>query len=192
MVGDVCEEDELKTGLRREGIFSSIGSFSRKMAVAVAAILTGNTLKWIGFDAETAALSGVPANVLSNLKISYVLGQTGVVALGLLLISFYPITRKRAMETQRLLRERRIVKDCADQPNSLLMQDGNKMEAKCPKCGSTNIQATAEGTSKGFGVGKGCLGVILFGPLGFLCGLCGMGKGKTNAVRMCLSCGKTF
>ncbi|MFA6174058.1 MAG: MFS transporter [Kiritimatiellales bacterium] len=107
MVGDVCEEDELKTGLRREGIFSSIGSFSRKMAVAVAAILTGNTLKWIGFDAETAAQSGVPANVLANLKISYVLGQAGVVAIGLLLISFYPITRKRAMETQRLLRERR-------------------------------------------------------------------------------------
>jgi len=107
MVGDVCEEDELKTGLRREGIFSSIGSFSRKMAVAAAAILAGNTLKWVGFDAETAALSGVPENVLSNLKISYVLGQTAVVALGLILISFYPITRKRAMETQRLLRERR-------------------------------------------------------------------------------------
>jgi GPH family glycoside/pentoside/hexuronide:cation symporter len=107
MVGDVCEEDELKTGLRREGIFSSIGSFSRKMAVAVAAILAGNTLKWVGFDAETAAQSGVPANVLANLKISYVLGQAGVVALGLLLISFYPITRKRAIETQRLLRERR-------------------------------------------------------------------------------------
>jgi GPH family glycoside/pentoside/hexuronide:cation symporter len=107
MVGDVCEEDELKTGLRREGMFSSIGGFSRKMAVAVAAILAGNTLKWIGFDAESAATSGVPDAVLSNLKISYVLGQAAVVAFGLILISFYPITRKRAMETQRLLRERR-------------------------------------------------------------------------------------
>jgi GPH family glycoside/pentoside/hexuronide:cation symporter len=107
MVGDVCEEDELKTGLRREGIFSSIGSFSRKMAVALAAILSGNVLKWVGFDAEVAALSGVPAAVLSKLKISYVLGQTTVVVIGLVLISFYPITRKRAVETQRLLKERR-------------------------------------------------------------------------------------
>jgi len=107
MVGDVCEEDELKTGLRREGMFSSIGGFSRKMAVAVAAILAGNTLKWIGFDAESAATSGVPEAVLANLKISYVLGQAAVMAFGLILISFYPITRKRAMETQRLLRERR-------------------------------------------------------------------------------------
>jgi GPH family glycoside/pentoside/hexuronide:cation symporter len=107
MVGDVCEEDELKTGLRREGIYSSIGGLSRKMAVAVAAILAGNTLKWIGFDAETAALSGLSASVLANLKISYVFGQVAVVLIGLVLISFYPITRRRAMETQRLLKVRR-------------------------------------------------------------------------------------
>lgn len=107
MVGDVCEEDELKNGLRREGIFSSIGGFSRKMAVAVAAILTGTTLKWIGFEAESAASVGVPDAILFHLKTAYILGQVGVVILGLLLISFYPITRKRAIETQRLLRERR-------------------------------------------------------------------------------------
>ncbi|QHI68274.1 MFS transporter [Tichowtungia aerotolerans] len=107
MVGDVCEEDELKTGLRREGMFSSIGGFSRKMAVAVAAIITGNILKWIGFDAEVAATSGVPENVLGLLKISFVGGQVIVLGLGLLLISFYPITRERALETQRLLKERR-------------------------------------------------------------------------------------
>ena len=107
MVGDVCEEDELKTGLRREGMFSSIGGFSRKMAVAVAAVMTGSLLKWIGFDAEVAVEAGVPGNVLSQLKVSFVIGQTVVVGLGLLLISFYPITRARALETQRLLKERR-------------------------------------------------------------------------------------
>jgi len=107
MVGDVCEEDELVTGLRREGIFSSIGGFSRKMAVAVAAVLAGNLLKWIGFDAEIAAHSGVPQDVLSTLKVTFVAGQAAVVLLGLVLISLYPITRTRAMETQRRLKERR-------------------------------------------------------------------------------------
>ncbi len=107
MVGDVCEEDELKTGLRREGMFSSIGGFSRKMAVAVAAIMTGTLLKWIGFDAELADTAGMPDDVLLLLKNSFVIGQVAVLGLGLLLISFYPITRERAMETQRLLKERR-------------------------------------------------------------------------------------
>ena len=107
MIGDVCEEDELKTGLRREGMFSSIGGFSRKMAVAVAAIMAGNLLKWIGFDAASAAESGVPESVLSGLKIAFVVGQVTVLGIGLLLISFYPISRQRAIETQRLLKERR-------------------------------------------------------------------------------------
>ncbi len=107
MIGDVCEEDELKTGLRREGMFSSIGGFSRKMAVAVAAIMTGCILKWIGFDAESAASSGVPDEILSWLKNSFVIGQVAVLGFGLLLISFYPITRERAIETQRQLKARR-------------------------------------------------------------------------------------
>ena len=107
MVGDVCEEDELKTGLRREGMFSSIGGFSRKTAVAVAAVFSGLVLKWIGFDAEAAAVTGVPDEVLSKLKSAFVFGQAGVVILGFLVISFYPITRTRAIETQRLLKERR-------------------------------------------------------------------------------------
>lgn len=63
---------------------------------------------------------------------------------------------------------------------------------RCPKCGSTNIQGIAQTDIKGFGAGKGCCGAILLGPFGFLCGLCGMGKGKTKAIRMCVNCGKTF
>lgn len=107
MVGDVCEEDELLTGLRREGIFSSVGAFSRKMAVAAASILGGGALSWVGFDAQAAATSGMPESVGVSLKIAFVFGQAVVVFLGFLAISFYPITRKRAMETQRILAARR-------------------------------------------------------------------------------------
>lgn len=62
----------------------------------------------------------------------------------------------------------------------------------CPKCGSQNVQAVTETNAKGFGAGKSCLGTILLGPFGFLCGLCGMGKGKSKTFRMCLNCGARF
>ena len=82
----------------------------------------------------------------------------------------------------------------------------------CPKCGSNNIQAVSEQTvhgsvvdtrkTKGFGWCKGCLGTILLGPFGFLCGLCGMGKTKgtvkdnrtysTKIVYCCMNCGNKF
>jgi GPH family glycoside/pentoside/hexuronide:cation symporter len=107
MVGDICEEDELETGLRREGIYSAIGSFSRKMAVAITSILSGLVLSAVGFDAEFAAKFGMPASVGFNLKVVYVAGQALGVVLGLILISFYPITRKRAIETQNILTGRR-------------------------------------------------------------------------------------
>ena len=63
---------------------------------------------------------------------------------------------------------------------------------KCPKCESTQIGVAQEGSTKGFSAGKGCLGTLIFGPIGFLLGLCGMGKGHTSAVRVCLACGKKF
>jgi glycoside/pentoside/hexuronide:cation symporter, GPH family len=107
MVGDVCEEEELQTGLRREGIYSSVGGFSRKLAVAAASVFGGVVLNAIGFDAAQAEAGALAPPVLSNLKMVYVLGQVLVVAVGAVLISFYPISRQRAMETQRLLKARR-------------------------------------------------------------------------------------
>lgn len=74
----------------------------------------------------------------------------------------------------------------------------------CPKCGSENVTVvpitttTTKGKSKGFGWCKGCLMTCIIGPFGWLCGLCGMGKGKTKTshktkmVNVCQNCGKRF
>jgi predicted nucleic-acid-binding Zn-ribbon protein len=66
----------------------------------------------------------------------------------------------------------------------------------CPKCGSQNVQAVSEvnSTIKGFGCCKGALGAFLFGPIGWLCGLCGMGDGRTttNILWVCENCGYKF
>jgi predicted RNA-binding Zn-ribbon protein involved in translation (DUF1610 family) len=67
---------------------------------------------------------------------------------------------------------------------------------KCPKCGSENISSVSEinTETKGFGCCKGGLGAIIFGPIGWLCGLCGMGKGKTTSdvLHVCNNCGNKF
>lgn len=74
----------------------------------------------------------------------------------------------------------------------------------CPKCGSENINVvpvtttTTNSTTKGFGCIKACLGYLIFNIPGILCGLCGMGKGKsstihtTRMVKVCQNCGKQF
>lgn len=75
---------------------------------------------------------------------------------------------------------------------------------RCPKCGSENIfcqpsteTITTEKT-KGFGWFKACLGWLIAGPWGILCGLCGMGKEKTKTttkstvIHICQNCGNRF
>lgn len=74
----------------------------------------------------------------------------------------------------------------------------------CPKCGSNRVvtQAVTETSehtkTKGFGCIKSCLGYLLFNIPGILCGLCGMGKSKSNiktttkVISICQDCGKHF
>jgi len=52
MVADVCDEDELKTGLRREGMFGAVNGFALKAALAITALVGGILLQFSGFDAK--------------------------------------------------------------------------------------------------------------------------------------------
>lgn len=62
----------------------------------------------------------------------------------------------------------------------------------CPKCGNSNVQMINETSTKGkdFSASKGCCGMILMGPFGLLCGLCGKGKQVVNTnYWVCNQCG---
>lgn len=55
---------------------------------------------------------------------------------------------------------------------------------KCPRCGSTQLNAN----KKGFGLGKAAGGGILTGGVGLLAGFIGSGKVKIT----CLKCGHSW
>ena len=69
----------------------------------------------------------------------------------------------------------------------------------CPNCGNTNLQVVNEVNTStsggGYSAGKGCLGYLIFGPLGLLCGACGS-KQQTNTTNttywVCSKCGHKF
>lgn len=66
------------------------------------------------------------------------------------------------------------------------------MSKHCPRCRSTDFQAVPITKTKGFSSGRGCLGLLFFGPLGLLFGLLGMGRGKTKIKLVCNNCGNRF
>ncbi len=73
----------------------------------------------------------------------------------------------------------------------------------CPNCGSESLQAVVEtdvkttGSGGGYSAGSGCLGFLLFGPLGLLCGSCGSNQTVTTNTTnksfwVCNDCGNKF
>lgn len=55
MMADLCDEDELKHGQRREGVFVAIHSWVTSLSAALALLLAGLSLNLIGFDAQLSA-----------------------------------------------------------------------------------------------------------------------------------------
>jgi GPH family glycoside/pentoside/hexuronide:cation symporter len=107
MVADVCDEDELKTGLRREGMFGAALSFTQKAALACTTLIGGALLAFSGFDAEVANTTGLPHSIGIRMKTMVLASQSIGLIVAIILFAFYPITRKRAAETRRLLEERK-------------------------------------------------------------------------------------
>ncbi|MCD8025690.1 MAG: hypothetical protein LUF33_01820 [Clostridiales bacterium] len=72
-------------------------------------------------------------------------------------------------------------------------------EICCPQCGNRDLQVQTitdvKSEGKNFSGTKGCLGYILFGPLGLLCGSCGQKEKITttnSTYWTCPKCGKKF
>jgi len=62
----------------------------------------------------------------------------------------------------------------------------------CPKCGSENCSVITDTTtySKGYDLCNGLIGSIIMGPIGMLCGLCGMGQNTVSTdYWVCNFCG---
>jgi len=73
MVGDVCDEDDLRTGTRSEGSYYSVYWWFIKMGTAFASFVTGALLVYTDFDekqnVKVDALNGSIAVVLSEVEL---------------------------------------------------------------------------------------------------------------------------
>lgn len=69
-----------------------------------------------------------------------------------------------------------------DSPINVNVNSG--CSVKCPKCGSSNLQAISDTHGKGVSFWKLCFCGLL--------GLCGAGKTETDHYWVCQSCGRKF
>ncbi|MGE4488822.1 MAG: MFS transporter [Kiritimatiellales bacterium] len=104
MKADVPDDDELRTGLRREGMFGAMATWIQKFAMAFSFILTGIILDVTGFhaDAESQADSTV-----FGMRLAFVLIPAIGGVLSLLILRFYPLNEQRLSEIRSALEQRR-------------------------------------------------------------------------------------
>ncbi|HUD98866.1 MAG TPA: MFS transporter [Bryobacteraceae bacterium] len=105
MVADVADIDELRTGLRREGIYFGISNFGEKIAAGGALLLSGTLLTVFG-KLSHAVPKGAPA-ATPYLGILYGAAPAVLLMVSLLFIIPYGLNRETVHRIQRELAERR-------------------------------------------------------------------------------------
>lgn len=104
MIADVCDEDELASGMRREGIYFAVYNWWWKVAVSIATVLSGYLQHFTGFVEGAKLQSDATLFWLRFWEI----GLPPVLCIiGAALLMKYPLTEARAYEIKALLKQRK-------------------------------------------------------------------------------------
>ena len=110
MIADICDEDELTTGIRREGIYFAVYNWWWKVAVSIATVVGGYLQRSTGFVEGAGMQSSATLFWLRFWEISL---PSSLVLSGIALLVKYPLTEARAYEIKTLLAARNRAREVA-------------------------------------------------------------------------------
>jgi len=103
MLPDVMEYDRLRTGVRREGIYSSFYSIVEKLGYALGAAVSGTILAVTGYISTTGGRLVIqPASAVSGLYAGASLIPAALIAVSFLVMLAYPLDEKMLRATKLL------------------------------------------------------------------------------------------
>lgn len=103
-IADICDEDELTSGRRREGMFSAVFGFVVKMAFTMISLLMGYMLYFIGYEAGADKMT--PETIL-RLRLFLALFPASCMVAAAIVFSRYSLTRLRVRQIQEELNLRK-------------------------------------------------------------------------------------
>jgi GPH family glycoside/pentoside/hexuronide:cation symporter len=104
MTADLVDDDEFRTGQRREALLAAANHWLTKMGMSLSYIAAGLILSLTGFDA--ARLTQDPDTVL-KMRLWFCAVPAAGTLLALFMLRGYPLTKQRLDEIQQALREKR-------------------------------------------------------------------------------------
>ena len=103
MISDICDEDELATGVRREGVYSAVYAWLWKVAVSIASVANGYIIVLTGFNAGAVRQA---ASTLYWVRFWEIGLPPLLCVLGILLLRGYGLTEERAYVVKAALKAR--------------------------------------------------------------------------------------
>ncbi len=101
---DICDFDELKTGRRREGMYSAVFAFLTKLAIAFVSTVSSWVLVQLGFVGQDIHPTVAQ---LFTLRWFYIVVPVAAMCLAILCMWRYPLTKERVNEIQTKLKQLR-------------------------------------------------------------------------------------
>lgn len=98
-ISDIVDEDELKTGVRREGMYFGINALFIRIAISFQSVIMGYVLKFSGYDANLA-IGSQPQSALTGLKLLITFIPLITVVLAFICYKFYPLDGKKLEEVK--------------------------------------------------------------------------------------------
>jgi Na+/melibiose symporter-like transporter len=99
---DICDYDELKTGRRREGMYSAVFAFLTKLAIAFVMTVSSWVLVKLGFEGTNLHPT---VQQLFTLRWFYILVPVAAMSLAIVCMWKYPLTKERVAEIQDKLKQ---------------------------------------------------------------------------------------
>ena len=105
MVADVCDQDELETGERREGMFSAVYWWMVKLGLALAGLIGGALLTWTGFKQEVGLAQ--PVDTLLRMRVFDIMIPIVTSIIAIFIIATINASEEKAHQVRLKLEERR-------------------------------------------------------------------------------------
>jgi GPH family glycoside/pentoside/hexuronide:cation symporter len=103
-LGDICDVDELRSGIRREGMYGAAATFLNKVIYASQGMLVGAVLSWSGYS---ATLNVQSTAAIWRVRMVYSGAPALFAMIGIVFAITFPITARQSAEVQRRLAEKR-------------------------------------------------------------------------------------
>ncbi|MGE5579501.1 MAG: MFS transporter [Bacillota bacterium] len=88
LIADVTDEDEIKTGVRREGMYFGVNGFMIRLGISINAAIMGPVMVRTGYD---AGLAVQPASALTGFRLLMSVIPMAALGLALIVFRYYPL-----------------------------------------------------------------------------------------------------